>query len=175
MAFELLYDRYAGRAFRAALAVCRDSGRAEDVVQEAFLEVWRNRMRFRSSGSFGGWILLIVKHRAIDSFRHEAARPPLAEASGDRADPAHPSVPARAIATAESEALRVCLARLPEAQAEVIVLAFFGHMTHSEIADRLSLPAGTVKGRMRLGLEKLAQEMDAAAPRTGVDNPGMRG
>ncbi len=162
VAFGLLYDRYATRAFRTALAVCRDPGRAEDVVQESFLYLWRNRIRFRSSGSFCGWILLIARHRAIDSVRREATRPPLAEAKGDLADPA-PSVPAQVIATTESHALRAYLARLPEAQVEVIVLAFFGHMTHPEIADRLSLPAGTVKGRMRLGLEKLAREMDAAA------------
>lgn len=161
-AFELLYDRYATRAFRIALGVCRDSGRAEDAVQEAFLDLWRHRKSFRSSGSFCGWILLIVRHRAIDSIRREATRPPLAEARDDWSDPARPSVPGQVIADAEGDALRAALAGLPEAQAEVIALAYFGQMTHSEIAKGLSLPAGTVKGRMRLGLEKLARTMEVA-------------
>ena len=160
-AFELLYDRYASRALRTARAVCRDAGRAEDVVQESFLYVWRNRTRFRRTGSFQGWIQLVVRHRAIDSCRHEATRPPVAEAKGDRSASVS-SVPAEVIARDEAENLRASLARLPEAQAEVIALAFFEQLSHSEIARLLELPPGTVKGRMRHGLEKLAQDLEAA-------------
>jgi len=161
-AFEQLYDRHAMRAFRIARSVCPDSGRAEDAVQEGFLSVWRGRMSYRSTYSFQSWAMKIIRNRAIDVSRREGSRPPVAEQRDDEADPACASVAEQALARAEAEALRTTLKRLPGPQSEVITLAFFGQMTHSEIAQRLSLPAGTVKGRMRLGLEKLREEMQAA-------------
>jgi RNA polymerase sigma-70 factor (ECF subfamily) len=161
-AFEQLYDRHSTLAFRIARAVCHDSGRAEDAVQEAFLGMWRKRMSYRAaSGSFKSWAMMIVRHRAIDSTRHEGTRPPVAELDEGKADTASSSVPEQVISRSETEDLRSYLRLLPEAQSEVIVLAFFGQMTHAEIAQRLSLPAGTVKGRMRVGLEKLARQMEA--------------
>ena len=161
-AFEQLYDRYAMRAFRIARSVCRDSGRAEDAVQEGFLGVWRGRMSYRSAYSFKSWAMQIIRNRAIDASRREGCRPPVVEHWDDATDSACASAADQALALTEAEALRATLQHLPAAQSEVITLAFFGHMTHTEIAQRLSLPAGTVKGRMRLGLEKLRQEMQAA-------------
>lgn len=167
-AFATLYDRYAGRAFRIARAVCRDSGRAEEVVQEAFLAIWRNRDAYRpEAGNFQSWSMRIVKNRAIDSSRALAARPkthsddgldhqPLADSGSDSP---HEAAQARS----ERDQLLASLRKLPEAQAEVIVLAFYGELSHSEIAHELSIPSGTVKGRMRLGLEKLRRELDLAA------------
>lgn len=156
-AFGYLYDRYASRAFRLACAVCHDTGRAEDVVQEGFLAIWRNRMSYRSeTGSFKAWSMRIVQNRAIDSYRR-AARPQdqLAVLDEERPDESAASPPEEAIAHSQRDALRASLDRLPDAQAEVITLAFFGGLSHAEIATELSLPAGTVKGRMRLGLKKL--------------------
>jgi RNA polymerase sigma-70 factor, ECF subfamily len=161
-AFEQLYDRHAMRAFRIARSVCPDAGRAEDAVQEGFLSVWRGRMSYRSTYSFRSWAMKIIRNRAIDASRREGSRPPVAEQREDEADPACASVDEQALARAEAEALRATLKRLPRPQSEVITLAYFGQMTHSEIAQRLSLPAGTVKGRMRLGLEKLREEMQGA-------------
>ena len=161
-AFEQLYDRYAMRAFRIARSVCRDSGRAEDAVQEGFMCVWRGRMGYRpTTSSFKTWAMQIIRYRAIDSSRREGSRPPVAEPTGDEAEPASASVAEQVLASSEAQALRASLQRLPEAQSEVIALAFFGEMTHSEIAQQLSLPPGTVKGRMRLGLEKLREEMQS--------------
>lgn len=162
-AFEQLYDRHAMRALRVARSVCRDSGRAEDAVQEGFLSVWRGRMTYRSSYSFRSWAMQIVRNRAIDASRGESCRPPVAEQRDDEVDPACASVAEQVLARSEAEALRATLQHLPGAQAEVITLAYFGQMTHSEIARRLALPAGTVKSRMRLGLHKLRDEMQAAA------------
>ena len=165
-AFEQLYDRHSTRAFRVARTVCRDAGRAEDAVQEGFLGMWRSRMTYReTSGSFKSWAMRIVHNRAVDSARREGTRPPVAETLEDRVDPTHESVPAQVIAHSEGDSLHAALRRLPEAQSEVIALAFFGQMTHSEIAQRLSLPAGTVKGRMRLGLDKLREQMQATSSR----------
>lgn len=161
-AFSELYDRHAVLAFRIARAICRDRGRAEEVVQEGFLAIWRGRADYRpDAGSFRAWSMRIVKNRAIDSSRHLGARPPTqtSDAYDDQppADRDSPTPQDEALAQSERDELFASLRRLPDAQAEVIVLAFYGELSHSEIATQLDLPAGTVKGRMRLGLEKLRQ------------------
>jgi len=166
-AFAELYDRHGERAFRVARAICCDHGRAEEAVQEGFLAIWRSRAAYRPvAGSFCAWAMKAVKNRAIDSSRHVAARPQThtGDLDGDRpqADPTSTTPQGEAIAQSEREELLASLRRLPEAQAEVIVLAFYGELSHSEIAAHLDLPAGTVKGRMRLGLEKLRREMDVS-------------
>lgn len=163
-AFGQLYDRHAGRALRIASAICRDHGRAEEAVQEGFLAIWRGRAHYRpKAGSFQSWSMQIVKNRAIDSSRQVATRP-LARAAPYRdpqqADPNSVTPQDEAIARSERDRLLGSLRHLPQAQAEVILLAFYGELSHSEIAIQLDLPAGTVKGRMRLGLEKLRREMD---------------
>jgi RNA polymerase sigma-70 factor (ECF subfamily) len=107
----------------------------------------------------------IVRHAAIDTVRREAAakRPRLGEQKGETADPQSDSLADDVAAADQAEALRASLAQLPASQAEVIGLAFFGELSHSEIAHELELPSGTVKGRMRLGLEKLRRQMRTAA------------
>ena len=159
-AFEQLYERHAIAALRVAAAVCRDIGRAEDAVQEAFLRMWRGRLGYRaSSGSFKSWALQIVRNQAIDATRREGARPTTAAMGEDKIDLTRLSIPAEVIARSEGASLRTSLRKLPEAQSTVITLAFFGELTHSEIAERLELPPGTVKGRMRLGMDKLRAEL----------------
>lgn len=165
-AFAELYDRHSLRAYRVAQAVCRDSGRAEDAVQEGFLAIWRSRAQFSpENGSFRAWSMSIVKNRAVDSYRATAARPPLqpAETDSEEPDAETKSVQDQVIARSETDAMLASLRQLPEAQAEVIALAFFGELSHSEIAAMLDLPSGTVKGRMRLGLEKLRKRMGVPA------------
>lgn len=166
-AFACLYDRCAARACGVALSLCHDTGRAEDAVQEAFLAIWRGRMNFSSaSGSFAAWAMVIVRHRAIDIGRGESARPKLSGGgrhSPDRADATAASLPDDVIGRESAERLRASLRRLPDVQAEVIALAFFGELSHAEIAEALSLPQGTVKGRMRLGLAKLRQQLVRSA------------
>jgi RNA polymerase sigma-70 factor (ECF subfamily) len=162
-AFGELYDRYASLAFRVARSVCHDVSRAEEAVQEGFLSVWRGRTRYRpESGSVKGWTLSIVRHRAIDAMRYDAAdrHPQLVELTAPAPDTDATSTPDAVIERSEGEALRASLSRLPEAQSEVISLAFFGGLTHTEIAAELSLPPGTVKGRMRLGMHKLRTDME---------------
>lgn len=165
-AFGLLYDRHATRAFRVSRAICRDIGSAEDAVQEGFLAIWRGRGGYRpSAGSFQAWAMTIVKNRALDSLRSAAARPKTqggvtAEDPAPAADSKSDSPQDGVLARSERDALLASLRELPEAQAEVIVLAFYGELSHSEIAAQLDLPAGTIKGRIRLGLEKLRRERD---------------
>jgi RNA polymerase sigma-70 factor (ECF subfamily) len=156
-AFHALYERHARCALSAARAVKQD--RAEDAVQEGFISVWRNRAHYRSQGSsVQAWIVTIVRRRALDLARSEArvSRTP----SPDRASAATVSDSPEddLIARGDCELVRAALRRLPNLQREVIVLAFFEGMTHHQIAARLALPEGTVKGRMRLGLDRLRSE-----------------
>ena len=158
-----LYDRYTGPAYRLALSVCHDCVRAEDAVQEAFVSIWRSRATYRRGRSpVAPWLLTIVRHRAIDAGRRNDKH--ASRSAGDGRLERHASsqdVAAAVEEMADAERLRGLLAQLPEAQREVITLAFYGQMTHSEIAEHLDLPSGTVKGRMRLGLEKLRVSVTA--------------
>jgi RNA polymerase sigma-70 factor, ECF subfamily len=157
-AFEVIFDRHAGASFSLAYRMCGRRAMAEDIVQEAFLSLWRTGARYdRGRGSVRSWILSAVHNRAIDAFRREAVK--------DRRDVADEGLaerlPARELTDAEVERrddarqVRQALRELPADQRQVIELAYFGGFTHSQIAEMLGLPAGTVKGRMRLGLTKL--------------------
>ncbi len=160
-AFGCLYDRHATRAYRVARSVCGDSPRSEEAVQEGFLSIWRGRAKFRTAhGSFQAWSMSIVRHAAINALRYETAakRPRFSEQEVDASD-SGASPEDQAVAQSEAEAMRISLARLPRPQAEAIGLAFFGELSHAEIARQLDLPPGTVKGRIRLGLEKLRSQM----------------
>ena len=162
-AFDSLYDRHAATALRSS--VVRDRGRAEDAVQDGFLAIWRSRGAYRpEAGSVQGWARAIIRHRAIDAARRQKAGVAMATDGANLPDASGPSsMHDHAIERERSDTLLASLADLPEAQAEVIVLAFYGECSHSEIARLLALPPGTVKGRMRLGLEKLRNDLEAGS------------
>jgi RNA polymerase sigma-70 factor, ECF subfamily len=162
-AFACLYDRHAPQAFRVARSICTRPVRAEEAVQEGFLAIWRGRARYDScQGSFAAWAMTILRCAAVDAVRYDGAdkRPRLTAEQSQPVDAGAPSPEDQAIAGHETDALQGALAELPTAQAEVIRLAFFGELSHSEIAQQLDLPAGTVKGRMRLGLNKLRSDIN---------------
>ncbi len=166
VAFETLYDRHCGPAFRVAMSICSSPASAEEAVQDAFLSVWRSRKTYRQArGSFKAWMMRIVRNRAIDTFRKENAtrHPPTRELNADQPEIPTPSIQDELIARHDDGALRSALAELPDAQVEVITLAYYGELSHSEIAAELHLPPGTVKGRMRLGLEKLRETVVSRA------------
>jgi RNA polymerase sigma-70 factor (ECF subfamily) len=158
-AFAVLYDRHAGAAYSLARRIVGDSEVAEDVTQEAFLSVWRSGGRFDSErGSVRSWTLGIVRNRSIDALRRSSSAAPklnLDDEAALDAQPAGELTDGEAIRRERATAVRGVLSELPSDQSRVIVLAYFGGFTHSEIADMLEMPLGTVKGRMRLGLEKL--------------------
>lgn len=156
-AFEQLYDRYSARAHGVARAICPHPETAEEAVQEAFIAIWRNATSYQPSrGEVSAWMMGIVRNRAIDvarrHTRHDQRRD---DAVALEREQAAVDVDADALAADDARRLRRLLATLPPAQREVITLAFYGQLTHSEIAAHLQLPAGTVKGRMRLGLQQL--------------------
>ena len=162
-AFERLYDRYATRAFRMAATVC-GAERAEDAVQDAFLSIWRTGARYDARrGTVQAWIMGITRNRSIDVVRRHAGpdrRRAAIEEAGELSSAAD-SVEDVAVGRETAYELEETLKGLPLAQREVIALAFFGGLTHYEIAEHLGIPPGTVKGRMRLGLAKMRVETEA--------------
>jgi RNA polymerase sigma-70 factor, ECF subfamily len=157
-AFEAIFDRHASAAFSLAYRMCGRRTVAEDVVQETFVSLWRSGARYdRARGSVRSWILGVVHNRAIDVFRRQSVR--------DGRD-VHDDTIAERIAAGErteeeverredARVIRGALDQLPDEQRKVIELGYFGGFSHSQIAEMLGLPAGTVKGRMRLGLTKM--------------------
>jgi RNA polymerase sigma-70 factor, ECF subfamily len=159
LAFEVFYDRHAGAAYSLAYRIVGDRQSAEDVTQEALLSIWRSGARYdRARGSVRAWTLGIVRNRAIDLLRKESGRSPkLAFDSEELLErrPAEELTEAEALRRETSREIRGAIGGLPEDQSRVISLAYYGGFTHSEIAQMLNEPLGTVKGRMRLAMDKI--------------------
>jgi RNA polymerase sigma-70 factor, ECF subfamily len=157
-AFEVVFDRHVDAAFSLAYRMCGRRGMAQDIVQDAFLSLWRSGARYdRSRGSVRSWVLSVVRNRAIDMFRREtvrAGRDVTAEGVVEHL-PAPDDVVLDAERRQDARDVRAALRGLPPEQRQVIELAYFGGFSHLQIAEMLDVPAGTVKGRMRLGLSKL--------------------
>ena len=162
-AFEVVYDRHGAAAYSLAHRIVGDAQAAEDVTQEAFLSVWRSDAGYDPGrGSVRGWLFGIVRNRAIDSLRHEGARPARSLREPDDilgAEQAPERTDAEALRRDAAHRVRGGLGELPPEQSRVIELAYFGGFTHAEIAQLLGVPLGTVKGRMRLGLEKMRAQV----------------
>jgi RNA polymerase sigma-70 factor (ECF subfamily) len=157
-AFEVIYDRHADAAFSLAYRICAQRSLAEDVVQEACLSLWRSGARYeRDRGSVRTWLLGIVHNRAIDALRRRAVRDRgLVTEEGIEERLAAPERTDVEVARRdEAREIRDALEQLPHEQSRVIELAYFGGLTHVQIASMLETPVGTVKGRMRLGLAKM--------------------
>jgi RNA polymerase sigma-70 factor (ECF subfamily) len=165
MAFETIYDRHGGAAFSLAYRIVGTRSAAEDATQDAFLAIWRSRVRYqRDRGSVRSWILGIVHNRTIDALRRNqvhATRRASAEGIEER-EVAAEFTDVEAFRHDEQRRVRAAIETLPEPQVRVIELAYFGGFTHNQIAEMLGEPVGTVKGRMRLGLDKLRRELAGA-------------
>jgi RNA polymerase sigma-70 factor (ECF subfamily) len=157
-AFEVIYNRHVDAAFSLAMRICRQRSLAEDVVQESFLSLWRSGARYdRNRGSVRTWSLGIVHNRAIDALRRRAVRDRglVSDEGIEERIPARERTELEFARRDEAREIRDALEQLPAEQSQVIELAYFGGLTHVEIATKLDAPVGTVKGRMRLGLDKL--------------------
>jgi RNA polymerase sigma-70 factor, ECF subfamily len=165
-AFELLYDRHGGAAYSLAYRIVGRQAAAEDVVQEALLSIWRSRQRYdKTRGSVRTWILGIVHNRAIDGLRrssvHDRRREQL-DVVEDRFE-ARERTDVEAARRDEARSVRGALEALPTDQRKTIELAYFGGFTQSEIAKMTGEPVGTIKSRMRLGLEKMRRQLAEGA------------
>jgi len=159
-AFAELYDRHCRPAYSLARRVCADPEFAEDVVQEAFLAVWRNPRRFDPDrGGFATWLLTLVHHRAVDAVRREAAQRrrtvPGVDEVTDRLVPPGPGADVQALLGVVGGQVREALGLLPDEQREVIALAYFGGYTQCEVSALTGVPLGTVKSRTFAGIRRL--------------------
>jgi RNA polymerase sigma-70 factor (ECF subfamily) len=161
-AFEAIYERHSGAAYSLAYRMAGTRASAEDVTQEAFMNLWRSGAHYdRRRGSVRTWILGIVHHRAIDALRRASVhskRRSDDETAAERLE-APERVEEDVARRDEAAAVRAAIDHLPADQVKVIELAYFGGFTHVEIAEMLETPVGTVKGRMRLGLKKLHEAL----------------
>lgn len=161
-ALGTLYDRYGRLAYALAYRILGEPEAAEDVVHDAFLLAWRGAHSYRRDrGNPRGWLLSIVHHRAVDVLRRKTAfRPAPLDAAEHRA--ADADTAAEAVLNVEHEGVRHVLRTLPEAQRRTIELAYFGGYTQVELAALMGVPLGTVKGRMRIGLQKMRRALEHA-------------
>jgi len=170
-AIEVMYERYAGLAYGLALRILGDPGRAEDVVQEVLVSVWRKPESYDPSrGSFRTWLMTLVRNRSIDNLRgHWRRQGGDVELADDLQDLSGRSDPWPAVALSlERDVVRDALSALPADQRQCVELAHYGGFSHSEIANKLGLPLGTVKGRLRLAMEKMHTFLSARGV-VGVD------
>lgn len=159
-----LYDGMGGVVFSLAMRMLSDQREAEEVVQDVFLQIWNKAATFDGSlGSVLSWSLGITRNRCIDYLRARQRRTRIvAEATLEAADEPESAVPgAHALGEAEQKAIRAAVAGLPTEQQQAISMAFFGGMTHQEIADVMGEPLGTVKARIRRGMLKLKESLRA--------------
>ena len=159
-ALARIYDRYWRRVYSLALRMLRNQRQAEEIAQDVFLTVWRRGGTYnKERGSFPTWIMSVAHNRCIDELRkvRRRARLPTFDIDDLHVEPSGDSeeVTKAVFNSLDREALLEALDRLPPAQKEVIMMAYFQGLTQSEISDELSTPLGTVKTRMRLGLHKM--------------------
>ena len=168
-AFEVIYERHSRVAFSLAFRLLGDRPSAEDLVQDAFLAVWRGAGSYSlTRGSVRNWLLSILHNRGVDRLRTLAAMTRRQEAleQVELRRPDEPDAAALGIGQALAGTVREELSTLPGEQFEVLKLAYYGGFTHQEIAEMLELPLGTVKSRMRLGLDRLRRGLGEAGVAT---------
>ena len=159
-AIEVLYERYHRYAYSLSYRILRDPVASEDIVQDAFLSIWRKASSYQAqNGSVQSWIQAIVRHRAIDKIRASAHRDyqwtPLQSDNEQDPPSEQPDVWEQAWQSEQHRIIREVMVQIPSEQRMVIELAYFGGLTHAEISEQCHIPLGTVKGRMRLGLQKM--------------------
>ena len=165
-AFEVIFDRHSTAAFSLAYRMCGRRSLAEDIVQDAFLSLWRSSSSYEPGrGSVRSWVLSVVHNRAIDAFRRQGPRDSRNVPDEGIAErlPAPDATDVEVERRDDARQVRSALDELPPDQRQVIELAYFGGFTHAQIAEMLDLPPGTVKGRMRLGLTKMRYVLGESA------------
>jgi RNA polymerase sigma-70 factor, ECF subfamily len=166
-AFEKVYEKHARGVFCVAYRVLADEARAQDVVQDVFLGLWRDPQRFDATrGPIGHYLRMVARSRAVDMWREAQVAGRASDRMRALARNDEGPLDERPVAAAErrvgSAVVRGALMRLPDPQREAIVLTYWGGLTADQIADGSGTPVGTVKSRIRLGLLKLREECEAA-------------
>lgn len=169
-ALSALYDRYSGMLYAMLLRILKDTGAAEEVLQDLFLQLWRGAARFDASrGSLAAWLLVIGRNRALSRLRGKQRRefvPDGSEGFSLEAVPSSEDLEDEAARMQLMNRLREAMAALPAEQREAVELAYFEGMTQSEIAERTGSPLGTVKSRVRAAMQSLKQLFDDESTRS---------
>ncbi|MFW6075334.1 MAG: RNA polymerase sigma factor [Chloroflexota bacterium] len=162
-ALSQLYDRHATTVYSVAMSILRDPGLAEDVTHDAFITLWSQPDRYDPSlGRFAPWFYRVARNRSIDIIRRHGREvipeePVLFDLS---LSDSNPGPDESTLLSAEAELVREAVRQLPSAQRELIELAYFTGMTQAEMSDRLDIPLGTVKTRIRTGMRRLRSLLD---------------
>lgn len=163
-ALERLYDRYGRPVYSLVLRITGQPATAEEIVQDVFLQVWRNARRYEAArGPLEPWLFTLARNRALDQLRMKMEKQRRREDSLDAGPAAAGSSPEQLLDSGRrAERVRAVMGGLPEKQRRAIELAFFDGMTHSEIATALAEPLGTVKSWIRGGLLRLREQLGKA-------------
>ncbi|HME27922.1 MAG TPA: sigma-70 family RNA polymerase sigma factor [Acetobacteraceae bacterium] len=154
MAFRLLYDRWGDRLYGLALRITRQTAPAADATQDAFVQIWQQAHRFDPErGNPEAWLIGIVRYRALDIVRRQSREVPGYEP--EEIEDEAPDALARLVSTAEGAALQRCLGELEHDRRRLVVMAFVDGLSHSELAERMRVPLGTVKSWIRRSLISL--------------------
>lgn len=165
-AYEALYDKYAAQVYGVILRIVRSPEIANDLLQETFWQIWQSAPSYKEQGTPAAWVFRIARNRSMDELRRQKARPK----SDESIEPAEAALAAglhqtSAAAEAElridQEKVQAAINQIPADQQACLLLAYFEGLTHKEIASKLDLPVGTVKSRMRIGMEKLERLLRA--------------
>jgi RNA polymerase sigma-70 factor, ECF subfamily len=155
-ALEQLYDRYGALAFTVAWRILGDRHQAEDVVQDVFLSIWRNAGRYDpKQSSFRSWFMTIVRNRCFDKLRGRATRPQLSHEAEIADAPGTHDVLGEVTQSLVAQTVREALDGLPLEQRQTIELAYYHGLSQTEISQQMAVPLGTVKGRVRMAMQKL--------------------
>lgn len=158
-AYEALYDRYADMLYSLICRIVQDTAVADEVLQETFWQVWQSAVEYRGSGSTKAWISQIARHRSLDELRRRKARPQKVAVDVETAQRMGERYQSSAAEDAERQLDRQqvlgALENLPEEQRECLMLAYFEGLSQRQIAETVQAPVGTIKSRIRIGLEKL--------------------
>lgn len=159
-AYEQLYDRHAQTAFGLILRIVRNQTTAEEVLQETFWQVWKSAAQYRSQGAAAAWIFRIARNRSLDELRRQKVRPQTAdqvdlEVAIQNTKRHYQSAEYEAERQLNAERIQHVLSEIPEEQRMCFELAYFDGLSQREIAEEINVPVGTIKSRMRIGLEKL--------------------
>lgn len=168
-ALGVLYDRYGRLVFSLAFHIVNDSGLAEEITQEVFLQVWNKAASYQAElGKVSTWLTSVARHRAIDSLRRRSVRPEGNSTDLDDSDePNGPhwidplNVEMQTELTLQNHTVRQAVAQLPKEQQRALALAYFQGLSHQEIAEITGEPLGTIKTRIRLAMQKLRQALES--------------
>ncbi len=171
-AYEIFYDRHTRVVYSLILRIVRQTARAEELLQETFWQVWRGADSYRGEGAAMAWLLRIARNRALDELRRQKARPQSDETTVDemarteqmeramaQAAPLEDPVELTVTRRWNQQQVQIALAEIPADQRICLELSYFEGYSQREIAEHLALPIGTIKSRMRIGMEKLEYQL----------------